>query len=102
MTAVFNGIQSGAAGYNYRATVAPWFRSIFVLSPDVRLMAASPVDYQLHTFVGMALFAIWPFTRLIHAFTAPIHYLFRPYIVYRRRASQRTPGARPSRRGWES
>jgi nitrate reductase gamma subunit len=50
----------------------------------------------------MALFVIWPFTRLIHAFTAPIHYLFRPYIVYRRRAPKRTPGARPSRRGWES
>jgi nitrate reductase gamma subunit len=102
VTLVFNGIQSGAAGFNYRATVAPWFRSIFVLSPNVRLMADAPVDYQVHTLVGMALVVIWPFTRLIHAFTAPIHYLFRPYIVYRRRAAKPRPGARPARRGWES
>ncbi len=96
------GIRAGSAGYDYRATVAPWFRSIFALRPDVRLMAAAPVDYQVHTVVGMALFAIWPFTRLIHAFTAPLQYLFRPYIVYRRRPPAATPGARPARRGWES
>jgi nitrate reductase gamma subunit len=101
VTVVFNGIRSGASGYDYRGTVAPWFRSIFLLAPDVRLMAAAPVDYQVHTLVGMALFAVWPFTRLIHAFTVPVHYLFRPYIVYRRRAAGRAPGARQPRRGWE-
>ena len=100
-TLVSGGIRAGIAGYDYRATVAPWFRSIFVLAPDVRLMAAAPVDYQVHTLVGMALFAVWPFTRLIHAFTVPVHYLFRPYIVYRRRVPTPVPGARPSRRGWE-
>lgn len=100
-TLVAGGIKAGAAGYDYRATVGPWFRSIFALRPDVQLMATAPVDYQVHTLVGMALFAIWPFTRLIHAFTVPIHYLFRPYIVYRRRTPAPVPGARPSRRGWE-
>jgi bile acid:Na+ symporter, BASS family len=29
------------------------------------------------------LFAVWPFTRLVHGFSAPIVYLFRTYIVYR-------------------
>ena len=48
-------------------------------------MAAAPFSFHLHTLVGMALFIIWPFTRLVHAFTAPFHYLFRPYIVYRSR-----------------
>jgi nitrate reductase gamma subunit len=47
----------------------------------------------------MALFAIWPFTRLVHAFTAPLGYLFRPYIVYRSRTGG--AAARPARRGWE-
>lgn len=101
VTLVFNGLKSGASGYNYRATVGPWFRSIFALRPDLRLMGSSPVDYQVHTIIGMALFAIWPFTRLIHAFTAPVHYLFRPYIVYRKRRPAQVPGARPSRPGWE-
>jgi hypothetical protein len=48
-------------------------------------------------------FALWPFTRFVYAFSAPIGYLFRPYIVYRSREA--TPkdelvGSRPRRRGW--
>lgn len=92
-------LGAGVVGeeHNYRETVSPWFRSIFVLQPDVEAMSESAFSFQLHTLIGMLLFAVWPFTRLVHAFTAPIAYLFRPYIVYR----SRTPGpARPPRRGW--
>lgn len=92
----------GAAGgeeHNYRLTVAPWFRSLFVLQPDIEAMARSGTAFQLHTIVGMLLFAIWPFTRLVHAFTAPLGYLFRPYIVYRSRTGG--PASRTPRRGWE-
>ena len=48
-------------------------------------MAEAPLYYQLHVMIGLVLFALWPFTRLVHAFSAPIAYLFRPYIVYRTR-----------------
>jgi nitrate reductase gamma subunit len=92
----------GAAGgeeHNYRLSVAPWFRSLFVLQPDIEAMSHSGLAFQLHTLIGMLLFAIWPFTRLVHAFTAPIGYLFRPYIVYRSRG--RGPASRQPRRGWE-
>ena len=80
----------GHDAHNYRETVSPWFRSIFVLQPDVDAMAAAPMQFHVHVLVGMLLFTIWPFTRLVHAFTAPVHYLFRPYIVYRSRDA-RTP-----------
>jgi len=92
----------GAAGgeeHNYRLTVAPWFRSLFVLQPDIEAMSHSGLAFQLHTLIGMLLFAIWPFTRLVHAFTAPIGYLFRPYIVYRSRGGG--SAVRQPRRGWE-
>ena len=85
--------------YDYRETVSPWFRSLFVLQPDVDSMAEAPVQFKVHTLVGMLLFAIWPFTRLVHAFTAPLHYLFRPYIIYRSR-DQQSSGSRPPRSGW--
>ncbi len=85
--------------HNYRETVSPWFRSIFVLQPDVEAMTATTVTFQLHTLVGMLLFMAWPFTRLVHAFTAPVGYLFRPYIVYRSRPGG--VGTRPPRRGWD-
>ena len=62
-------------------------------------MAGAPFSFHIHTLVGMILFVAWPFTRLVHAFTAPLHYLFRPYIVYRSRDQE--PGQiRPVHRGW--
>lgn len=90
---------TGGEEHNYRLTVSPWFRSLFVLQPDVASMAAAGLAFQLHTLIGMLLFTIWPFTRLVHAFTAPVGYLFRPYIVYRSRSGGLA--TRATRRGWE-
>lgn len=87
------------AEQNYRETVSPWFRSIFMLQPDVDSMSEASATFKVHTLIGMLLFALWPFTRLVHAFTAPVGYLFRPYIVYR---SRRPGPARPRRRSWSA
>jgi nitrate reductase gamma subunit len=87
------------AEQNYRETVSPWFRSIFILQPDVDSMSEASAAFKVHTLVGMLLFAVWPFTRLVHAFTAPVGYLFRPYIVYRSRTTG--PGG-SRRRGWSA
>ncbi|GAA0538918.1 nitrate reductase subunit gamma [Saccharopolyspora subtropica] len=86
-------------GHNYRETVAPWFRSIFSLQPDPELMLAAPLGFQVHALLAWALFAFWPFSRLVHAFSFPLGYLTRPYIVYRSRDPQL--GTRSPRRGWE-
>lgn len=92
--------HASGEGYNYRESMAPWARSLFTLQPDTDRMAGVPVMYQIHAVVGMALFALIPFTRLVHMFSAPVQYLFRPYVVYRSRDPKRV-GARPERRGWE-
>jgi nitrate reductase gamma subunit len=89
---------AGGAEHNYRLTVSPWFRSLFVLQPDIDAMSRAGLAFQLHTLIGMALFTLWPFTRLVHAFTAPLAYLVRPYIVYRSRTGG--PATRAGRRGW--
>ncbi|TDE21365.1 respiratory nitrate reductase subunit gamma [Actinomadura sp. 6K520] len=86
-------------GYNYRETVSPWFRSVFYLRPDPDLMTGVPILFQLHALSALALFCIWPFTRLVHMLTAPVGYLTRPYIVYRSRDEQL--GMHKPRRGWE-
>jgi nitrate reductase gamma subunit len=87
-------------GYNYRETVSPWFRSIFLLQPEGELMAEAPASFHIHALAGMALFMIWPWTRLVHAFSAPLGYLFRPYVVYRTR-DEDSVGSRNPQRGWE-
>jgi len=86
------------AGYDYRETISPWFRSLFHLRPDPELMVGVPIGFQIHVVAAFALFAFWPFTRLVHAFSAPIGYLTRPYVPYRSRDGR--PGLRPARRGW--
>ncbi|MFI7440000.1 respiratory nitrate reductase subunit gamma [Nonomuraea indica] len=85
-------------GYDYRTTISPWFRSIFSFGPDPALMAQAPLLFQLHALSALVLFAIWPFTRLVHMLTAPVGYLTRPYVVYRSRED--VAGSRPARRGW--
>jgi len=85
--------------HDYRLTVAPWFRSIFYFHPDTALILQAPIGFRLHVLSAWALFAFWPFTRLVHVFSAPLGYLTRPYIVYRSRDVQL--GARAPRRGWE-
>ena len=84
---------------DYRETVSPWFRSIFYFQPKPELMAEAGLGFQLHALSALLLFAIWPFTRLVHVFSAPIGYFTRPYIVYRSREQQL--GNRPTARGWE-
>jgi nitrate reductase gamma subunit len=85
--------------YDYREGVSVWFRGIFRLDPRPALMAEAPIGFQLHGLAAFALFALWPFTRLVHVFSAPLGYLTRPYIVYRSRDAGL--GSRKPRRGWE-
>ncbi|MEU4203749.1 respiratory nitrate reductase subunit gamma [Streptomyces sp. NPDC045470] len=57
-----------------------------------------PLLYQPHALSAPALFAVWPFTRLVHMLTVSLGCLARPSLVHRGREAQ--PGARPPRRGW--
>ncbi|MGQ0776716.1 MAG: respiratory nitrate reductase subunit gamma [Pseudonocardiales bacterium] len=100
-TGMLNTVGSNliGGGYNYRETVSPWFRSLFTIHPQPELMVGIPISFQLHNLVVLALLAIWPYTRLVHVFSAPLGYLTRPYVVYRSRDTQ--PGARRYARAWE-
>ena len=70
-------------GFDYRESVSVWFRSIFTLNPDVALMGSAPLVFQLHAVAAFAFLAVWPFSRLVHLWSAPVAYLARPPIVYR-------------------
>jgi nitrate reductase gamma subunit len=48
---------------------------------------------QLHIVMGMTLFLLTPFSRLVHIFSAPVWYLFRSWQIVRRRGgATRRPG----------
>ena len=70
-------------GFDYRESVSIWFRSLFYLHPDAALMGSAPLAFELHAIVAFVFFAIWPFSRLVHVWSAPVGYPTRPAIVYR-------------------
>ncbi|MGC4111789.1 MAG: respiratory nitrate reductase subunit gamma [Nocardioides sp.] len=84
--------------HDYRLTVSPYFRSVFYLDPHASLVASAPIGFRVHVVLAWLLIGSWPFTRLVHVFSAPLGYLTRPYVVYR---SREAAGVRPPRRGWE-
>ncbi|WP_275287227.1 respiratory nitrate reductase subunit gamma [Halomonas elongata] len=42
--------------------------------------------YKLHIFVGLTIVLVFPFTRLVHVWSAPLGYIARRYQIVRRRA----------------
>lgn len=80
--------------YNYRESLAPWWRSLFYLNPDVYAATGGAFIYQLHAIVAWAFWAAFPFSRLVHAWSLPFQYLGRPYILYRSRYAVSRPGSR--------
>ena len=92
--------------YNYREGVSVWFRSIFMAQPNVEAiaMAGTPIQFQVHAVLSFLLIMIWPFTRLVHVFSAPVQYLARPYIVYRSKGDtgQRPTPSRAPQGTWKS
>ncbi len=93
------GMSGHPGGYDYRTTVAVWFRDVLTFHPVAATMTGAPWSFQVHALLAFLLLAIWPFTRLVHVLAAPLGYFYRPYVVYRSR--EPIGASRPPRRGWE-
>ena len=68
-----------------------------LLAPEVSTISNAPVVYQVHAASAWLIWAVWPFSRLVHAWSYPLYYLWRPYIVYRHRTA--SPPAEPGTSG---
>jgi respiratory nitrate reductase gamma subunit len=74
-----------SAPYDYRDSVSEWWRSLFYLQPKVSAVQDANIVYQIHAVIAWAFWALFPFSRLVHAWSIPLQYLGRPWILYRRR-----------------
>jgi len=74
----------------YPHTVVPWLRSLVTLHPEIGTISAMPWPVKLHAVSGFALLVLFPYTRLVHAVTYPLHYLWRPYqvVMWNRKAAR--------------
>lgn len=67
-------------------SLAQWCQDIatFRFGASQHLVGVSHI-YKVHIVLGMTIFLIFPFTRLVHIWSAPIGYLTRQYQVVRKR-----------------
>ena len=56
-----------------------WAQGIVTLNPGAAALIAdvNPI-FKLHIVLGMSIFLVFPFTRLVHVWSAPVWYLGRP------------------------
>lgn len=83
MTLIYN---TTVESYEYRTTIGPWFRSLFIFQPEYQLMSEVPLLFQIHIIVAFLLFASIPFTMLVHMFSFPARYPARAPLQYRSRS----------------
>ena len=81
-TNVVNGLYEH---FDILTTVAPWLRGIVTLTPDPNLMLEVPFRFKIHILAVLTLIGFWPFSRLVHIWSVPLTYIFRRWIVFRRR-----------------
>jgi nitrate reductase gamma subunit len=71
--------------FDILTTIAPWLRGILTLTPDASLMLEVPLRFKIHILAVLTLLGFSPFSRLVHIWSVPLTYLFRRWIVFRRR-----------------
>jgi len=98
LVSVVTGVITATAyrfgSYWFTGVFTPYLVSLFVLQPQVELVAPLPWIIKLHVFNFFVLLVSFPFSRLVHIITYPLGYLMRPWqIVIRYRDKTAAPGA---------
>ncbi|MBL8700772.1 MAG: respiratory nitrate reductase subunit gamma [Alphaproteobacteria bacterium] len=84
----------GHADGSVMIRLSEWAQRIVTLRAGAaELVSGLPWPYQLHLVLGLTIFLLFPFSRLVHIWSAPIGYVLRPYQVVRRRGG-RAPAQR--------
>jgi nitrate reductase gamma subunit len=67
--------------------LANYLQGIATFRPDAALLVGISWPYLTHMLLGMTIFLLFPFSRLVHVWSgfASVAYLFRPYLVVRSR-----------------
>lgn len=70
-----------------------WAQGIVTFRPDVAAHIADvSLIFKLHIFLGLTIFLLFPFTRLVHMLSAPLRYFWRPgYQIVRSRRTTPLP-----------
>ena len=75
--------------------LSDWAQRIFTFRPDAAGLVALDWPYKVHLVLGMTIFLLFPFSRLVHVWSGfgTLAYVFRPYQVVRSRKLGLKPDA---------
>ena len=67
--------------------LADWAQHLVTFRPDASALAGIDWPYKVHLVLGMTIFLLFPFSRLVHVWSgfASVAFLFRPHQVVRSR-----------------
>ena len=67
--------------------LSDWAQRVVTFRPDASGLVALDWPYKVHLVLGMTIFLLFPFSRLVHVWSgfATLGYVFRPYQVVRSR-----------------
>ncbi|GLU32751.1 respiratory nitrate reductase subunit gamma [Trinickia caryophylli] len=67
--------------------LANWAQGVVTLHPDAASLVAVEWPFKIHLVLGMTIFLLFPFTRLVHIWSGfgAVSYAFRPYQLVRSR-----------------
>lgn len=67
-----------------------WAQNIMTFNSMAAVEAINDVNiiFKLHVILGMTLFVVFPFSRLVHMLSAPLQYLGRQHQIVRRKVSR--------------
>jgi nitrate reductase gamma subunit len=70
-----------------------WAQGIFTFRPEsASLIADTAPIFKAHILLGLTIFVLFPFTRLVHMLSVPLRYLWRPgYQIVRARKRRAAP-----------
>jgi len=74
--------------------LADWAQRIVTFRPNADALVTLDWPYLIHLILGMTIFLLFPFSRLVHAWSgfASIAYIFRPHLIVRSRRLNLPPG----------
>jgi len=80
---ISTGHMDGSVMYNLMS----WSRYLLTLRPVEAVEYISSVHwlYKMHVTLGITLFVLFPFSRLVHIWSVPVQYVVRSYQVVRQK-----------------
>lgn len=77
-----------------------WAQAVAYFRPDpAQYLTEVNILFKLHIFLGLTIFLLFPFTRLVHMISAPVRFLWRPGYQIVRSKQQVDPASKTPRPG---